>query len=188
MTVNLATNTISPLLYSDQPLYHRQDTTYYNPQTKEKENADGQRTYRIRGTIGGDRVNYPGPTTARTAAMSLVKMLIQSLISDNTQWLTIDIKDFYLKIPLPRLVYLRMQSKFLPTDIIDKHNLTPYLRNNPVLFEVNNEMYGLPQAGLLAQQRLIAHLAQHGYHQTNTAVGYIVFASESLEFSLLFIR
>ena len=27
-------------------------------------------------------------------------------------------------------------------------------------------MYGLPQAGLLAQNRLIAHLATHGYHQT----------------------
>ena len=29
-------------------------------------------------------------------------------------------------------------------------------------------MYGLPQAGLLAQQRLIAHLAQYGYHETAT--------------------
>ena len=27
-------------------------------------------------------------------------------------------------------------------------------------------MYGLPQAGLLAQNRLITHLATHGYHQT----------------------
>ena len=108
----LATNTLSPLLYSDQPLHRRQDTTYYNLQTKENENADGQRTYRIRGTIGGDRVNYPGPTTARTAAMSLVKMLIHSVISDNAQWLTIDTKDFYLNTPLPRPEYLRIQSKF----------------------------------------------------------------------------
>ena len=29
-------------------------------------------------------------------------------------------------------------------------------------------MYGLPQAGLLAQRRLIAHLAHHGYKQTPT--------------------
>ena len=29
-------------------------------------------------------------------------------------------------------------------------------------------MYGLPQAELLAQQRLIAHLAQHGYQGTTT--------------------
>ena len=165
----LATHTIRPLQYSDQPLHRRQDTTYYNPQTKEKETPDGRRTYRIRGTIGGDRVNYPGPTTARTAAMSLVKILIHSVISDNAQWLTIDIKDFYLSTPLPRPEYPRIQSKFLPTDIIVKHNLTPYLRNDSVLFEVNKGKYGLPQAGLLAQQRLITHLAKHGYHQTNTA-------------------
>ena len=30
-------------------------------------------------------------------------------------------------------------------------------------------MYGLPQAGLLAQQRLLYHLSQHGYHQTDTS-------------------
>ena len=29
-------------------------------------------------------------------------------------------------------------------------------------------MYGLPQAGLLAQQRLVAHLNIHGYHETPT--------------------
>ena len=29
-------------------------------------------------------------------------------------------------------------------------------------------MYGLPQAGLLAQQRFITHLTSHGYHQTDT--------------------
>ena len=29
-------------------------------------------------------------------------------------------------------------------------------------------MYGLPQAGLLAQQRLVTHLAAHGYQQTLT--------------------
>ena len=86
----IATNTIRPLQYGDQPLLRWRDTTYYNPQPKEKETADGQRTYRIRGTIGGDRVNYPGPTAARTAAMSLVKILLHSVISDNAQWLTID--------------------------------------------------------------------------------------------------
>jgi hypothetical protein len=49
-----------------------------------------------------------------------------------------------------------------------KHKLDAYLNNNSVLFEINKGMYGLPQAGLLAQQRLIAHLAQHGYHETAT--------------------
>ena len=80
----LATATIRPIFLNEQPIERRKDTTYYNPQTKEKETAAGERTYRIRGTIGGDRIHYPGPTTARTAAMPLVKILLQSLISDES--------------------------------------------------------------------------------------------------------
>ena len=133
----LTTETIRPILNDQQPLTRRRDTTYYNPQTKEKENAAGERTYRIRGTIGGDRVNYPGPTTARTAAMPLVKILLHSVISDNSHWLTIDIKDYYLNTPLPRPEYLRIALKFIPPTTLRKYNLQSYVRNNAVLFEVN---------------------------------------------------
>ena len=42
------------------------------------------------------------------------------------------------------------------------------MTNNSVLFEVNQGMYGLPQAGYLAQQRLIEHLRKHHFHQTDT--------------------
>ena len=118
--------------------------------------------------MGGDRVNYPGPTTARTAAMPLVKILLHSVISDNSHWLTIDIKDYYLNTPLPRPEYLRIALKFIPPTTMSKYNLQSYVRNNAVLFEVNKGMYSLPQAGLLAQQRLINHPTKHGYHQTDT--------------------
>ena len=47
--------------------------------------------------------------------------------------------------------------------------MTPYLHNKSILFEVNKGMYGLPQAGLLAQERLVKHLALHDYHQTSTS-------------------
>ena len=75
----LKTATIRPIHFNEQRAVRRADTTYYNSQTKEKEDSAGVKTYRIRGTIGGDRINYPGPTTARTAAMPLVKMLIHSV-------------------------------------------------------------------------------------------------------------
>ena len=42
------------------------------------------------------------------------------------------------------------------------------MSNNSILFEVNQGMYGLPQAGYLAQQKLIEHLRKHQYHQTDT--------------------
>jgi len=37
--------------------------------------------------------------------------------------------------------------------------------NESVLFKVTKGLYGLPQAGLLAQQRLKVHLANAGYNQ-----------------------
>jgi hypothetical protein len=62
------TKTIRPILITEQPLDRRGDTTYYNPKPKEKINANGEKTYRIRGTIGGNLINYPGNTAARTSS------------------------------------------------------------------------------------------------------------------------
>jgi hypothetical protein len=161
-------STIRAINKSEQPIERRKDTTYYNPQVKEKILADGTKSYRIRGTIGGDRINYDGETAANTAAMTLIKMLLQSVISENVKWCTLDIKDFYLDTPLHRPEYLRIMLKFIPPDVIESFSLQKFIVDDSILFEVNKGMYGLPQAGLLAQQQLIMHLAKYGYHQTST--------------------
>ena len=101
-----SSNTMKPLYHHEQPLQRRKDTSYYNPQIKEKEDAAGHRIYRIRGTIGGDRINYPGETSASTAAMPVVKILLQSVVSDGSNWMTLDIKDYYLNTPLSRPEYI----------------------------------------------------------------------------------
>ena len=142
-------------------------STHYNPQVKEKQNNDGTTKYRVRGTIDGNLVNYSGPTTARTAAMPLVKLLIHSVVSDNKSWLTLDIKDFYLGTPVDRPEFLRIPTKYIPEQIISANNLKPFLHNQHILLKVNKGIYGLPQAGLLTQKGLIKHLAQHSYHQTD---------------------
>ena len=157
---------IRPIHSYEQVIERKGKSTYYNPQVKEKAAIDGSTTYRVRGTIGGDRISYPGPTSARTAAMPLVKLLIQSVVSDNKRFLTLDIKNFYLNTPLDCSEYLRLSAKFLPPQIVENNKLQSYLNKGNILFEVNKGTYGLSQAGLLAQNRLITHLASHGYHQT----------------------
>ncbi len=74
-----------------QPVYRRGDTTYYNPKPKEKYDDDMNKVYRVRGTAGGDRINYDGPTKANTAALSTVKILLQSVVSDDANFMTLDI-------------------------------------------------------------------------------------------------
>ena len=160
--------TRAPIHSKDQPHDRHGDTSYYNPQIKEKLDSNGDKTFRVRGTIGGDQMNYPGEISADTAAMPVVKLLLQSVISDDLKWMALDIKDYYLNTPLPRAEYIRIQRKLIPDALMGKHLLKPYLTNNSILFEVKQGMYGLPQAGYLGQRRLVDHLAKHDYHETTT--------------------
>jgi hypothetical protein len=78
--------------------------------------------YSIRGTTGGNnRIDYDGPTKANTAALSTVKILLPSVVSDNANFMALNIKDFYLMTPLPRSKYIRIPLKFLSDKILIKH-------------------------------------------------------------------
>ena len=66
------------------------------------------KVYRIRGTAGGDRINYDGPTKANTAYLFTVKTLLQSVVSDSANFMTLNIKDFYPMTPLLRSEYIRI--------------------------------------------------------------------------------
>ena len=92
--------------------------------------------------------------------MDVVRIPLNSVLADNAHWFTVDITDYYLGTPLLRPEYLRIGTKFLSTASIEAHQLSPYLHNGSVLFEVTKGMYGLPQSGLLAQQRLISRSAR----------------------------
>ena len=63
--------------------------------------------------------------------MPLVKLLLQSVVSNSENFLTLDIEDFYLNTPLDRPEFLRISSRFLPPHIVDKNNLQPYLKMTP---------------------------------------------------------
>lgn len=180
------TQTIHAIMPHDQPTDRRKDTAYYNPQCKEKiDSTTGNRTFRVRGAIGGDRIHYPGDVSSACADMAVVKTLLQSVVSDNAKWMTADIKDYYLMTPLPRSEYLRITLKQIPTSIISKYDLTRFIHRGAVLFEVTKGMYGLPQAGLLAQQRLITHLAAFGYNECPDVPCLFRHATRPISFSLV---
>jgi len=163
----ILSGTLFPILHSAIPHDRRRDIVYYNPVVKQKLNPDGTIKFRVRGTAGGNLLSVPYDVSARTASLDVVNFLLHSTVSDNKQWLTIDIKDFYLGTPLPasRYEYVRIELSKIPPEAITSHNLTPFIYNNAVYFEIRKCMYGLPQAGRLSQLRLISHLKEHGYHQ-----------------------
>ena len=157
---------------------------YYNPQLKIKV-KNGVATYRVRGTIGGDQVQYPGVTTAYTAALETIRILLNAVVSEDAEFLTADIRDFYLGTPQDRFEYMRINLKHIPREVQIKYNLDPIKHKGFVLMEIRKGIYGLPQAGKLAQDRLIAHLAKNGYLQCINTPCLFVHVNNGVAFTLV---
>ena len=62
-----------------------------------------------------------------------------------------------------RFEYMRLPAKHIPQDVIHQYNLQGLIVNTNVLVEIRKGMYGLPQADLIAQERLNIHLTASGY-------------------------
>jgi hypothetical protein len=120
--------------------------------------------YRVRWTVGGDKVEYPFEVSTKTADLTTAKLLINSTVSTpNAKFMAADLKDFYLGTPMTRYEYMRVPLWMLPNEIIEQYNLRPLFHNGYVYVEIRRGMYGLPQAGRIANDQLIAFLAPHGY-------------------------
>ena len=65
-----------------------------------------------------------------------------------------------------------IQLAQIPDRIQTTYNVLHYAVNDRVLVEITKGIYGLPQAALLAKQRLDAHLAAHGYLESSTLCLY----------------
>jgi hypothetical protein len=108
---------------------------------------------RTRLTVGGDQIEYPGDKSTRTAGLTTAKILINSVISTpNAKFLVIDIKNFYLNTPLGRFEYMVINLASLPQETIKKYDLNELAQDRKVYIEIQKGMYGLPQAGILANE------------------------------------
>ncbi len=60
----------------------------------------------------------------------------------------------YFNMPLDCYEYMKIPLALLPTDIIEHYNLLEKALNEYVYMEICKGMYGLPQAGILANKLL----------------------------------
>jgi hypothetical protein len=148
-----------------QALPRNRRAAYYNPVLKVKSLANGLLEYRVRGTIGGNLIDYTGVVTANTADLTTIKILLNSVVSDpDSDWMTLDIKDFYLNTPLDRKEYMVIHTSQIPDAFHNQHDIKHLVNDKGFyLMEISKGIYGLPQAGKLAQDRLIKMLAVAGY-------------------------
>ena len=95
---------------------------------------------------------------------SLQKYFFNNVLSTKRARCAImDIKDFYLNNPLPRKECMKLAMKLIPNKIIQQYNLLPLVHDGYIYIEISKGMYGLPQAGKIANKALEQHLKTFGY-------------------------
>lgn len=141
---------------------------------------------RVRITVGGNLIEYPGEVSTKTSDLTTVKILINSTISTkNARFMCLDIKDFYLNTTMIRFEYMKIDIRTIPQAIIDYYNLTEFVSEGYVYVEIMKGMYGLPQAGILANNELIILLEQNGYVQSQRTPGLFTHKTRPISFCLV---
>lgn len=178
-------NTIKFIRYDDIPKDRRRDITYFRQVTADKPFKEEKQ--RVRTTAGGDRINYPYEVTTKTSDLTTVKILVNSTISTaNARWMTMDISNFYLMTTqLLRPEYARIALSKIPQAIIDLYDLTSLAKDGHTYVAINGGIYGLPQAGRLANEELIPRLAAAGYHQSKHIPGLFTHSTRPIRFCLV---
>ncbi len=117
-------------------------------------------------TLGGNLIKYPFEPTTRTTNMLSLKIMWNSIISTpDARFAGANIMNMYLETPLNWYEYMRMPLDLFPDDIVNHYNLRRKAKNRFVYMEIQKGMYGLPQAGILANKLLKKQLALHGYFE-----------------------
>jgi hypothetical protein len=141
---------------------------------------------RVRLTVGGDRLDYSGDVATSTADITTLKILINSTISTkDAAMMMMDIKNYYLGTPLPRFEYMKMPLSRFPEEIVQKYNLNALAVDGWVYIEIRKGMYGLKQAGLIANQLPPTRLSPFGYYPVRHTPGLWLHKTRPISFTLV---
>ena len=119
-------------------------------------------------------------TASTTADTTLVKLLINSAISDPHAVLsTIDVADFYLNTKLANPAYLWIPLRYLPYRTRLRLGVADRPLSEKLLFQLHTALYGMDDAGRLSQDQLVNHLHDHGYTMRPHTPGLFLHATRS---------
>jgi hypothetical protein len=76
--------------------------------------------HRVRLTVGGNLIQYPGGVSTRSANLTTSKCLWNSTIStEGARYMCLNLKNFYLGTPMDSFEYMRIPIKLIPHEIIE---------------------------------------------------------------------
>jgi hypothetical protein len=139
--------------------------------------------HRVRLTVGGDRIDYPGETATKNADPTTSKCLWNSTISTTVaRYMCADVKKIYLNTPLDSM---RLPLSLIPQEIIDQYQLEKKAKNGQVYIRIDKGMYGLPHAGRLANDLLVKRPKPHGYYPVEHTHGLWRHETRTVTFTLV---
>jgi hypothetical protein len=137
-------------------------------------------------TVDGNLIQYPGDVSTRSAELTTSKGLWNSTIyTKGVKYMCLDVKNFYPGTPMDLCEYMRIQIKYIPSEIIAEYNLLFLVLDGHVYIEVQKDMYGLPQAGIFVKQLIALRLAIHGYHETKFKPGPWRHVTRPIQFTVV---
>jgi len=144
--------------------------------------------WRVRLTVGGDRLDYNYDAGSPAASILETKLTINSVISDahkGARFMGADLKDFFLASPMKEPEYMRIHSRFFPADIHAQYDIgSKIAADGYVYIRIKKGMYGLVQASTLAYKNLKKNLEPHGYYPCPNTEGLWKHVSRPTTFCL----
>jgi hypothetical protein len=108
-----------------------------------------------------------------------------TISTEGAKYMCLDIKNVYLGTPMDSFEYMHIPVKLVPQEIFAEYNLISLVLDGHIYIEVQKRMYGLPQAGILANQILARRLAVHGYHHTKFTPDIWRHLTRTIQFTLV---
>ena len=82
-----------------------------------------------------------------------------------------DIANFYLNNIMNRYEYMKLPLDIIPEEFIQQYSLRNLAHKGFVYMETQKLIYGLPQGGKIANDKLKLHLDKFGYEPSPTTPG-----------------
>eukprot|EP00804_Cyclotella_cryptica_P019751 CCRYP_009660-RA/>CCRYP_009660-RA protein AED:0.41 eAED:0.41 QI:0/0/0/1/0/0/2/0/355 len=92
---------------------------------------------RVRITVSGNLINYPGELTTRTADLTTAIILWNSTISTpGARFACADIENMYLQTPMDRYEYMQINAALIPAAFMDTYKLCDKIYNGQIYMEI----------------------------------------------------
>lgn len=106
-------------------------------------------------TTGDNLIHYLGELTAHTDDLTMAINLWNSITSTpGARYACADISNFYLATPMDRHEYMQIKADLVPKVFKQQYKLHDKIHNGYLHMEIQQGIYGLPQAGILAHNLL----------------------------------